>query len=283
MTYAPIALFTYNRADHTRKAVESLLQNAEAKDSDLFIFSDGPKNEKTVRGVADNREYIHTVTGFKTVTIVEREKNWGLANSLIAGITDVINKYGRVIVVEDDLILSPYFLKFMNDGLEKYKDDDRVGTITGFVPPIEEKLPETFFLTYFQCWGWATWKRAWDLLETDARPLLKGLRFKRKKFDVGGGVCNYGNLYCQKVGLVDSWYLRYYASLFLKGKLSLYPGRSVATNEGLDGSGTHCGAELKRSFEAHNSQTPIKVNDVKVIENLQVFRIFKNIFVKAIW
>ena len=278
MTYAPIALFTYNRADHTRRAVESLLQNAEAKDSDLFIFSDGPKNEKTVRGVADNREYIHTVTGFKTVTIVEREKNWGLANSLIAGITDVINKYGRVIVVEDDLILSPYFLKFMNDGLEKYKDDDRVGTITGFVPPIEEKLPETFFLTYFQCWGWATWKRAWDLLETDARPLLKGLRFKRKKFDVGGGVCNYGNLYCQKVGLVDSWYLRYYASLFLKGKLSLYPGRSVATNEGLDGSGTHCGAELKRSFEAHNSQTPIKVNDVEVIEDLQVYRIFKKYF-----
>ena len=278
MTYAQIALFTYNRADHTRRAVESLLQNAEAKDSDLFIFSDGPKNEKTVRGVADNREYIHTVTGFKTVTIVEREKNWGLANSLIAGITDVINKYGRVIVVEDDLILSPYFLKFMNDGLEKYKDDDRVGTITGFVPPIEEKLPETFFLTYFQCWGWATWKRAWDLLETDARPLLKGLRFKRKKFDVGGGVCNYGNLYCQKVGLVDSWYLRYYASLFLKGKLSLYPGRSVATNEGLDGSGTHCGAELKRSFEAHNSQTPIKVNDVEVIEDLQVYRIFKKYF-----
>ena len=278
MTYAPIALFTYNRADHTRKAVESLLLNAEAKDSDLFIFSDGPKNEKTVRGVADNREYIHTVTGFKTVTIVEREKNWGLANSLIAGITDVINKYGRVIVVEDDLILSPYFLKFMNDGLEKYKDDDRVGTITGFVPPLEEKLPETFFLTYFQCWGWATWKRAWDLLETDARPLLKGLRFKRKKFDVGGGVCNYGNLYCQKVGLVDSWYLRYYASLFLKGKLSLYPGRSVAANDGLDGSGTHCGADLKRSFDAHNTQTPIKVNDVKVIENLQVFRIFKKYF-----
>ena len=276
--FAPIALFTYNRADHTRRAVESLLQNAEAKDSDLFIFSDGPKNEKAVRGVADNREYIHTVTGFKTVTIVEREKNWGLANSLIAGITDVINKYGRVIVVEDDLILSPYFLKFMNDGLEKYKDDDRVGTITGFVPPIGEILPETFFLTYFKCWGWATWKRAWDLLETDARPLLKGLRFKRKKFDVGGGVCNYGNLYCQKVGLVDSWYLRYYASLFLKGKLSLYPGRSVATNEGLDGSGTHCGAELKRSFEAHNSQTPIKVNDVEVIENLQVFRIFKKYF-----
>ena len=100
--FAPIALFTYNRADHTRRAVESLLQNAEAKDSDLFIFSDGPKNEKAVRGVADNREYIHTVTGFTTVTIVEREKNWGLANSLIAGITDDINKYGRMNVGEDN-------------------------------------------------------------------------------------------------------------------------------------------------------------------------------------
>lgn len=278
MTYAPIALFTYNRADHTRKAVESLLQNAEAKNSDLFIFSDGAKNEKAIKGVEDNRKYIHTVTGFKTITIIEREKNWGLANSLIAGITDVINKYGRVIVVEDDLILSPYFLKFMNDGLEKYKDDDRVGTISGFVPPIGEILPETFFLTYFKCWGWATWKRAWDLLETDARPLLKGLRFKRKKFDVGGGVANYGNLYCQKVGLVDSWYLRYYASLFLKGKLSLYPGRSVATNEGLDGSGTHCGSNLKSSYETCNTQAPIAVRDVEVKENLQVYHVFKNYF-----
>lgn len=278
MTYAPIALFTYNRADHTRRAVESLLQNAEAKDSDLFIFSDGAKNEKAIKGVEDNRKYIHTVTGFKTITIIEREKNWGLANSLIAGITDVINKHGRVIVVEDDLILSSYFLKFMNDGLEKYKDDDRVGTISGFVPPIGEILPETFFLTYFKCWGWATWKRAWDLLETDARPLLKGLRFKRKKFDVGGGVANYGNLYCQKVGLVDSWYLRYYASLFLKGKLSLYPGRSVATNEGLDGSGTHCGSNLKSSYETCNTQAPIAVRDVEVKENLQVYHVFKNYF-----
>lgn len=154
MTYAPIALFTYNRADHTQRAVESLLKNAEAKFSDLFIFSDGPKTPEKKAGVEENRKYIHTISGFKSISIIEREKNWGLANSLIAGITEVINKYGKVIVVEDDLILSPYFLQFMNEGLEKYKDDDRVGTITGFVPPIKDKLPETFFLKYFQCWGW---------------------------------------------------------------------------------------------------------------------------------
>ena len=175
MTYAPIALFTYNRADKTQRVVESLLKNAEAKFSDLFIFSDGPKTPEKKAGVEENRKYIHTISGFNSVHIIEREKNWGLANSLIAGITEVINKYGKVIVVEDDLILSPYFLQFMNEGLEKYKDDDRVGTITGFVPPIKDKLPETFFLKYFQCWGWATWKRAWDLLEGDARSLLEGL------------------------------------------------------------------------------------------------------------
>lgn len=282
MTYAPIALFTYNRADHTQRAVESLLKNAEAKFSDLFIFSDGPKTPEKKAGVEENRKYIHTISGFKSISIIEREKNWGLANSLIAGITEVINKYGKVIVVEDDLILSPYFLQFMNEGLEKYKDDDRVGTITGFVPPIKDKLPETFFLKYFQCWGWATWKRAWDLLETDARPLLKGLRFKKKKFDVGGGVGNYGNLYCQKVGLVDSWYLRYYASLFLKDKLSLYPGRSMVTNDGLDGTGTHCGVDLVKAFLSDNSHAPIILRNIDVKEDVQSYEVFKSYFLSQL-
>lgn len=282
MTYAPIALFTYNRADHTQRAVESLLKNAEAKFSDLFIFSDGPKTPEKKAGVEENRKYIHTISGFKSISIIEREKNWGLANSLIAGITEVINKYGKVIVVEDDLILSPYFLQFMNEGLEKYKDDDRVGTITGFVPPIKDKLPETFFLKYFQCWGWATWKRAWDLLETDARPLLKGLRFKKTKFDVGGGVGNYGNLYCQKVGLVDSWYLRYYASLFLKDKLSLYPGRSMVTNDGLDGTGTHCGVDLVKAFLSDNSHAPIILRNIDVKEDVQSYEVFKSYFLSQL-
>ena len=282
MTYAPIALFTYNRADHTQRAVESLLKNAEAKFSDLFIFSDGPKAPEEKVGVGENRKYIHTILGFKSISIVERETNWGLATSLIAGITEVINKYGKVIVVEDDLILSPYFLQFMNEGLEKYKDDDRVGTITGFVPPIKDKLPETFFLKYFQCWGWATWKRAWDLLETDARPLLKGLRFKKTKFDVGGGVGNYGNLYCQKVGLVDSWYLRYYASLFLKDKLSLYPGRSMVTNDGLDGTGTHCGVDLVKAFLSDNSHAPIILRNIDVKEDVQSYEVFKSYFLSQL-
>lgn len=276
--YAPIALFTYARADHTQKAVESLLSNKEAVESDLFIFSDGPKNENKRAAVEENRKYIHTITGFKSIHIIEREKNWGLANSLIAGITDVISKYGRIIVVEDDLILSPYFLKFMNEALEKYKDEDKIGTISAFVPPIKEKLPETFLLTYFQCWGWATWKRAWDLLEKNPKPLLRKLRFRKNKFDVGGYVGNYGNLYCQKVGLVDSWYIRYYASLFLQGKLSLYPGHSLTCNNGLDDTGTHCKSSAKDVFQVTCHDQPIELKDIKIEEDTKSFDAFRDYF-----
>lgn len=278
MTYAPIALFTYNRADHTQRAVESLLQNAEAKDSDLFIFSDGAKNEKAIKGVEDNRKYIHTVTGFKSVTIVEREKNWGLANSLIAGITDVISKYGRVIVVEDDLILSPYFLKFMNDGLEKYKDDDRIGTINAFVPPIKEKLPDTYFLYFMHPWGWATWKRSWDLLNLNTKYLLRKMRFKVKKFNLGGNCGSYGNLYCQKVGKVDSWYIRFYASLFLNKKLNLFPKQAMVINGGLDDSGTHCGTGWAEKYSFESSHIPIILKNIPVVESMEAYGKFKRFY-----
>lgn len=281
MTYAPIALFSYNRPDKTQRVLESLMQNAEAKDSDLFIFSDGPKNGKAVEGVKKNREYIHQVCEdsiefkrFKSVTIIEREKNWGLANSLIAGITEVVNKYGRVIVVEDDLVLSPYFLKFMNDGLEMYKNEEKVSSITAFVPDVKEELPETYFLSFFHCWGWATWKRAWDLLEEDPRILLRKLRFKKSKFDVGNSFGNYGILLCQKLGLVDSWYIRLYASFFLNNKLTLFPRQSLISNGGMDGSGTHSKEKIDSPFNVMFISSPVNVSSIPVVEDEDVFKIF---------
>lgn len=292
MQYAPIALFTYNRADHTRQVVESLLKNAEAKYSDLFIFSDGPKNEKAVEGVKKNREYIKTLKdgnvlapcmcsgersseygngNFRSVTIIEREKNWGLANSLIAGITEIVNKYGRVIVVEDDLILSPYFLQYMNEALEKYKDEDKVASISAFLNPVKGDVPETFFLRYFACWGWATWKRGWDLLINDDRELLRRLRWKKKDFNVGGTGPFYGILYCDKVGLNDSWAVRFYASQFLAGKLQLFPGRTLAIQTGTDGSGTHSTSEDSKYDGMQVSQMPIELNDIPVEESKEMY------------
>ena len=287
MNYAPIALFTYNRPDHTQQAVESLLTNAEAKHSDLFIFSDGPKNDKAVEGVKANREFIHQIKNgnqnenenrsFRSVTIVEREKNWGLANSLIAGITEVVNKYGKVIVVEDDLILSPYFLQFMNEALDKYELEDKVGAITAYCPIKDETLPDTFFLRYFHCWGWATWKRGWDLMNLDTKYLLRKMRWKTRKFNLEGSMNNYGMLYCQKVGLVDSWFIRLYASFFLAEKITLFPGHSLVSNHGLDGSGTHSGKPSKGSGDdgigTSILNAPITLHNIPVQEDIQAYRL----------
>lgn len=288
MQYAPIALFTYNRADKTKTVIESLLQNAEAKDSDLFIFSDGPKNAKAVEGVEANREYLKSLTSdaishnlFKSITIIEREKNWGLANSLIAGITELCEKYGRVIVVEDDLILSPYFLKFMNDGLNKYEKEDRVSAISGFLNPIDCEAPETFFLRYFACWGWATWKRAWDLINTDARDLLRQMRWKKKEFNIGGYGPFYGLLYCQKVGLVDSWAICFYASLFLSNKLVLYPGKTLAIQNGTDGTGIHSGKGPSVYDGMKCADSAVQIKPIETTENKDMYKAFSH-FYKAL-
>ena len=292
MQYAPIALFTYNRADHTKQVVESLLKNVEAKDSDLFIFSDGPKNEKAKKGVEENREYIRTLKdvngnangNFKSVTIIEREKNWGLANSLIAGITEIVNKYGRVIVVEDDLILSPYFLQFMNEALEKYKDDDRVGAISAYMPVINEVIPNVFFLHYFHCWGWATWKCSWDMLNTDVNDLLKKIRWKTRKFNMDGAMENYGMLYCQKKGLVDSWFIQFYASLFLKEQLVLFPNHSLVRNIGLDRSGVHSSHSEETVQQEHinvyPSTEPINLVEIPIKEDEKAYKAYRNVYKK---
>lgn len=279
-TYAPIALFTYNRADKTQRVVESLLQNAEAKYSDLFIFSDGPKTPEKKAGVEENRKYIHTISGFNSVHIIEREKNWGLANSLIAGITEVINKYGKVIVVEDDLILSSYFLQFMNEGLEKYKDDDRVASISAFLNPTDTQTSDTFFLRYFACWGWATWKRAWQLFNPDSRELLKRIRWKTNEFNIGGTGPFYGILYCDKVGLNDSWAVRFYASCFLANKLHLFPYQTMAIQSGMDGTGTHSGISSTYS-NMKLSQVPILLSDIPVMENQLMYQAFSRFYGKG--
>ena len=278
MTYAPIVLFTYNRADHTQKAVESLLKNAEAKESELFIYSDGPKTEAKREAVEENRRYIHTISGFKSITITEREKNWGLANSLIAGITEIVNRYGRVIVVEDDLILSPYFLQYMNEALEKYKDDDRVASISAFLNPIDCEAPETFFLRYFACWGWATWKRGWDLLINDDRVLLRRLRWRKHAFNIDGTGPFYEILYCDKIGLNSSWAVRFYASQFLAGKLQLFPGHTMAIQTGADGSGTH-GTTGNNTFDSMSLyMKPILLQDIAIEENREMYKAFARFY-----
>lgn len=244
MTLAPIALFVYNRPAHTRQTVEALLKNELAGDSDLIIFSDAPKVSEAAEAVRGVRKYIKTISGFRTVSIVERDSNWGLAKSVIDGVTTVVNKHERIIVLEDDLIVSPYFLGYMNRALDHYLHEEKVMQISANMFPVSSNdvLPDTFFCKMTTSWGWATWDRAWRKFEPDANKLLKLIiaRRLRKEFDMG--YCYFQMLEMQARGEVDSWAIRWYASVFLAGGLCLHPSASLVVNIGHDGSGTHCGS-----------------------------------------
>ncbi|MFN7085987.1 MAG: glycosyltransferase family 2 protein [Burkholderiales bacterium] len=267
MTFAPVALFAYDRPSHLRQAVEALLDNPEARESRLVVFSDGPRNERSRKAVTEVRLYARQITGFASVDIIEREENWGLARSIIDGVSSMCARYGRVIVLEDDIVTSRHFLRFMNDALDLYQNDERVISIHGYQYPVNSALPETFFLKGADCWGWATWKRGWDLFEPDGRILLQELRARElaQRFDFDGAYPYTRMLENQISGKNDSWAIRWHASAFLKGKLTLYPGRSLVRNIGLDGSGTHC--STAGEFAADLAASPVAVSAIPVEEN----------------
>jgi len=260
---APIALFVYKRLEHTQKVIQSLLDNDTAKNSTIFIFSDSAKSEKDNEQVKKVREYIKRISGFKNVEIIFRDKNLGLAGSIISGVSVVIETYGKVVVIEDDLILSPYFLEFMNKGLEIYENVEEVISIHGYIYPLKKLLPETFFLKGADCWGWATWKRGWDLFEQNAPILLDEIyhRMLENEFDLNGAVKNIKMLKKQIKGENDSWAIRWHASAFLKNKYTLYPGRSLVQNIGMGKQSTH--TKKTNVYNVELSPKPIKVEEIE--------------------
>ena len=276
--YSPIVLFVYNRQDHTQRTIEALKKNKLANESDLIIFSDAPKTVTQAEKVGKVRAYIRQIEGFKSVTVVERETNLGLARSIIDGVTTIVGQYGRIIVLEDDLVTSPYFLTYMNEALEKYKDDDQVVSIHGYVYPVAQPLPEAFFLPGADCWGWATWSRGWACFNSNGQFLLDELK-RRKLIQTFDFNCSYAYskmLEGQIKGTNDSWAIRWYASAFLAGKLTLYPGRSLVHNIGNDSSGTHCGESS--SLDSELSNTPISLSNISVQISKTGQRAFEHFF-----
>lgn len=243
MNFAPILLFVYNRLQHTQRCIESLLNNSLSKENELFIYSDAAKEATDQKKVEEVRQYIHTIQGFRKITIIERNENWGLARSIIDGVTTQINQYGRVIVLEDDLVVAPYFLQFMNDALETYKNEPKIGHIQACDFTQDPDLPDTFLIKWTGSWGWATWDRAWKHFNPNGKELLQELKQRKLTytFDFNGKYGFTSMLQRQIEGKNNSWAIRWNASLFLKDILSLNVGRSLVQNEGFDGSGTNCG------------------------------------------
>lgn len=274
--YAPIALFIFKRPGHTRQTLESLAKNAEFSESPLFIYCDGARSETELIQVQESLKLVRNWP-HPNKTIIERDRNWGLAKSIIDGVTKVVDEFGCVIVLEDDLVTSPYFLQFMNDGLRVYEQDERVASIHGYVYPIDD-LPETFFLKGADCWGWATWKDRWALFETDGAILLDEMkcRHQTRLFDFNGTYPFTRMLAKQVAGKNDSWAIRWHASAFLKDKFTLYPGKSLVQNIGVDGSGTHCVGTV--DFATTVATKPIRVELIPVEVNSVAFSAFERYF-----
>lgn len=242
--YAPIVLFVYNRLNHTKRTLEALKKNNLADKSHLYIFSDGGKNTSDIQKVNSVREYIQNIDGFKKIEVIEKDKNMGLAKSIINGVTEIVNLYGKIIVLEDDLETSPYFLMYMNEGLKLYKDNPKVISIHGYIYPITG-LPESFFIKGADCWGWATWSNSWKIFESDGKKLFNELVKKnlQKEADFNNSYQYTKMLKDQINGKNNSWAVRWYMSAFLNDKLSLYPGKSYVQNIGHDIDATHCTLE----------------------------------------
>ena len=244
MTPAPLAIFAYRRPQHLERCLYSLSCDTQAQNSEVHIFCDGAKSQSDAAAVAETRRIARTASGFRAVHVVEQAENRGLANSVISGVSDLCERHGRVIVVEDDLFVAPCFLSYMNDALERFVSEGRVMQIAGYTFPIEPSYRnKSVLLPFISSWGWATWQRAWrhfDPSMRDHAALAKSARLRRR-FDLDGSYDYFAMLERQLRGEIDSWAIRWHLSCFMRNGLTLYPGTTLVHNLGFDGSGTHTG------------------------------------------
>ena len=258
-TFAPIGLFVYNRPDHLLRTISALQANPLARKSPLYVFCDGPNGSQDIAAVRAVRRIVKTVTGFDKVSVRHQPKNIGLARSIIAGVTELTAAYGHVIVLEDDLVVAPGFLTFMNHALQRYEREPRVMQVSGYMFPVErrKRLGQPFFCRIPTSWGWATWARAWECLNLDSTRMLETLRNpdRREAFNLNGAYPYFEHLTQQAEGRLDVWGVRWYASMFIAGGLCLYPGQSLVQNIGMDGTGMHCGRSSDFEVELSACET----------------------------
>ncbi|HEY1096359.1 MAG TPA: sugar transferase [Alphaproteobacteria bacterium] len=241
--FAPIAVFAYKRPHHIVQLLQSLKACPEHAHSPITIYCDGPRSEADMDLVHKTRMAIKEYAPAHAV-IIEREQNLGLADSIITGVTENCYQYGRVIVLEDDLDLSPYALDYFNRALNQYQHDEKVMHIAGYMFPVDKSgLPESFFYREMSCWGWATWQRAWQHFEPDAEKslaLIEADPQKAKEFNIDNSTDYVGMLKAHIHGVINSWAVRWYASAFLRGGLALHAREPFTSNTGNDGTGEHC-------------------------------------------
>ena len=262
-TLSPIILFIYNRPAHTKQTLETLSSNTLAQSSDLFIYADGPKESATpeiLEKIRQNREIAHSKQWCKSVTVIESEKNKGLATSIISGVTEIANKYGKVIVLEDDIVTGKYFLEFMNAALDKYENEKKVWHIAGWRDPVKHaKGGSSYFYPTMDCWGWATWADRWQYFKKDVvyyqNVFTDDMKFH---FNIEGSEPGmWSQIEENAIGKINTWAIFWYATIFLQNGLCLAPTKSLVKNIGFDNSGVHCGNNSCEDI-SHNLDFVIK-------------------------
>jgi FkbM family methyltransferase len=277
MNLAPIILFVYNRPWHTSQTLEALMHNELADQAELYIFADGPTadaSEESLKNIKETREVLNEKSWCGTVHITIRATNMGLANSVVDGITQVINKHGKVIVLEDDIVTNTHFLSFMNDGLDLYKNEKKVFGVSGFCFPSSEKIKiDTYFLPIMSSWGYGIWADRWKMINFDGENLLKKVELEKVESDLNFGNINYFQMLKDQVaGRNDSWAVRFYVSMFFQKGLFLYPNISLLRNIGFDGTGVHCDADVTTIYNKNfdiNCEIQVVEQKVKVLKNIE--------------
>jgi len=274
--FAPVVVFTFNRPSHLKRCVDSLLLNKESELTDFWFFVDGPRNSVDKTKIDEIIQILNEYRNVINLRIINSEKNLGLEKSIITGLNTVFEKSARVIIIEDDLVASPYFLEYCNFGLDKYEIDQRVASLHGFSYGFNKPEKNPYFFRGADCWGWATWKDRWQLFEADSNKLISQIRGNRlkRKFDLDGVYPYFNMLIRQSRGEVNSWAIRWHASMFLANKLTLYPNQTLINNDGADGSGTHAGQS--KSFNSKLADRPIDFLNIEVKESKRARRKLKS-------
>lgn len=290
MKYAPIVLFIYNRPEHTKQTLEALSNNTLAAESDLYIFADGPKvnaSKEQLEKINQTREIAHSKLWCRNVSVIESAVNKGLAVSIISGVTEIVNKYGKIIVLEDDIVTGKYFLEYMNTALEKYETEKKVWHITGWRDPVQnEKDNSSFFYPTMDCWSWATWADRWQFYKKDLT-YYQNIFTSSMKFHFnieGSDPGMWSQIEQNASGKINTWAIFWYATIFLKQGLCLAPSKSLVKNVGFDNSGVHCGSnsakEITHDIDLKITDYPDKIilNKTQYKKNIRFTRKNNNTF-----
>ncbi|NMH86361.1 glycosyltransferase family 2 protein [Flavivirga algicola] len=277
MNLAPVILFVYNRPWHTEQTLNALMLNKYANKSVLYIYCDGPKPNapiEEINKISEVRQIVRKKKWCKEIVIIERDENLGLFKNVIDGITTIVNKYGNIIVLEDDLISSPYFLTYCNEGLEMYKKEQNVYSINAFQFPLETNRVDTFLSPLAtSSWGWATWKDRWNILDISIKnkEQIQNHFFLKSRFNFA----DYD--YAAMLNNPKSWAIKWYYSVFLRNGLGLFPTKPLITNIGLDGSGENCGTETVYSTLMSSKMVLSK----KEVIDIDFYELMLNYFTKT--